>query len=354
MKDLVVIADPGKALDDEEMFILIAHAQRLGLVNLLAVVANLHPSNRRAALAKGTFKLLGMGHVPIGIGNPVVKRPVQDESDFAHVTYLADESELVPGDLLLIETLHRAEPKSITLLLVSALTDATILLAAHQSLFVEKIERVVIMGGVTKLETEESPFFDEDGFLTPDSAVNNYYDMAAAQFLYRRLQELNLPMTVLSRHPAYAGKLPRSVYDLMRATDNPVGLRLASFYARYMSDFWSTVNSPPRDPEHKGLPARWNRQLFLESFCVGASGEGLSGSDDVSHILTHSTFSDPMALVATIPAWRDQFFQPLSVTTGDGTHLLIGLSRSRHGLRDRERLGNFMVEGILSGLGAAA
>ncbi|MFC1623391.1 hypothetical protein ACFL2R_01245 [Patescibacteria group bacterium] len=48
VRGLFVITDPGRDQDDEDTLVLLNRAVRLGILDIMGVVANLHPSVERA------------------------------------------------------------------------------------------------------------------------------------------------------------------------------------------------------------------------------------------------------------------------------------------------------------------
>src|SRR5437016_7619687 len=120
---ILLITDPGLDPDDVVAMMTLVAMQRRGKVRLLGVVANTAPAHLRARLAKGVLNALGLGDVPVAIGtNCNTTHDVKPyEFDFA----LADESELIQdGAPFMEEVLRDAATKSVTLLLISGLTDA--------------------------------------------------------------------------------------------------------------------------------------------------------------------------------------------------------------------------------------
>src|SRR6516164_3831225 len=67
-RDLFVIMDPGRDQDDEDVLVELNLLIRLGILNVLGVVANLAPSVKRAQLCKGSLNELGQRTIPVGIG----------------------------------------------------------------------------------------------------------------------------------------------------------------------------------------------------------------------------------------------------------------------------------------------
>jgi hypothetical protein len=348
MNDLIVISDAGKDQDDELMFLLMASLVRQGVLNPLVIVANLAPALLRARLVKGQLKLTGLP-TPVGVGTDCGVPDQFHDHEFEHVPYLAPPEEIMDGNFLLVSALYAAEDKSLTLLLVSGLTDAANVLRQYEDLFLRKVRQVVIMGGV--IQCCDAVQLDEDGFMTPDSASNNNFDPEAAAFLYRRLQELGLPMTILSRQAAYSVKVARAAYDRMAASGHPVGAKLAHVQRVLADDFWRKCNLQPGDPRRGKVPDRWTRQLFCETFC-GGLGADRSPDGSIADLVEYVVLSDPMTLLAAVPELCQRFYVPEAVTVRGVEHRIIGLSKSKTGVRDPGELAGYLVEQILSVLGS--
>lgn len=353
MTNLIIVTDPGKCLDDENTLILAGQLQRLKLINLLAVVAVLTPSKKRALLAKGTLKQVGLGHVPVGQGSDCgVPDTGESDHEFAGITYLADESEISDGMALLVSTLERKDvaDKSVTLLLIAGQTDPAALLRNHEALFLQKVQRVVIMGGV--VQKDDHIFINDEGFMEPDKASNNEFDPEAAKFLYRRLQELNIALTVLSREAAYACPVPRNHYDHMVETGNAVGLKLHDFQKRLIEAVWRRANYPADDVRRERLPNRCDRNWFLNAFC-GGKGAERKAEDSIWDLILQFFLYDPMTLVAAVPDLRDKFFAPEIAKVGTAQHEVIGLSAKNRGVKDGQGVVDFLCENIVAGLETA-
>merc|ERR1719401_1010691 len=164
--------------------------------------------------------------------------------------------------------------------------------------------------------------------LSPSDAHNNVFDMPAAQHFYRRCQELNVPITVLSRFAAYGCPLQKKVYDLMVRcpVPNPVVCRLQRAQRVSIENLWSNVC------EGGILPARCDKQWFCNTFC---GGEGADRGKNDSMWLLVKTFNmyDPLALLAAIPARQKQFFEPTQHSLQDGImNSIIGTSAENSGI----------------------
>ena len=177
---VVVIGDHGGDPGDEYLLVVLAAYQRLGLVDLRAVVASGRPSPARAALAQGTCRQLGLR----GTGRCRADNigPVHDPAVFdAPYAQPAARSD---GRGLLVETLRSAEPSSVRLVLTSAHSDADWLLFSEPELCDDRITEVTMMSGAR--------FDEQRRQWVPDRAITNTADMAAAQRLFATLQQPRL------------------------------------------------------------------------------------------------------------------------------------------------------------------
>jgi len=363
---LLIVGDFGKDLDDEDTVLFLTGEQRhrrrtqmeffstpgsrkQDLFELKAVIANLAPPVKRAQLAKGTLKLLGQPHVPVGIGTDCKNSPLGHDHEFAKVTYMADEAELEDGRELLVRTLEGAEDGSITLVLISGMTDIAAILRDHCDLVKAKVESVAIMGGVEVEKGTNKVVIDKDGYMVPDSAANNKFDMDSAIYTYRRLQELGIPLVILTRAAAYACKVPRSFYDELAATGHPVGIKLRDSQQGSIESLWQRACLPAGDEGRAKLPDRCDKEWFCNTFC-GGKGKDRTGADSIWDLIQSFNLYDPMTLIAAVPELRERFYEPTVVKVGETEHLIIGVCDAEPGVKDAEALADYMLQRCLLSL----
>jgi hypothetical protein len=360
---LIVIGDFGEDLDDEDTlmfqdgerrkrelaFLHTGGSRRHDLFELKAVIANLAPPLERARLAKGTLRELGQPNVPVGVGTDCGNAVGEKIHKLQNIPYMAAESEVEPGAALLIKTLQEADDDSITLVLISGLTDIAATLRDHSALLKSKVRSVAIMGGVTVVEGTNQVFLNADGFMEPDSAANNKFDMESAKFVYRRFQELEVPLTILTRFAAGACQVPRKFYDDLAATGHPVGIKLRKAQQGSIEALWRRANMPPSVPEREHLPDRCDKEWFCNTFCAG-KGKDRTGADSIWDQIVSFNLYDPMTLVAAIPELRKQFFDPVAVKVGQVEHLIIGVSKTVSGVKDAKALADYMTNRCLESL----
>ncbi|MBX9670106.1 MAG: nucleoside hydrolase [Candidatus Obscuribacterales bacterium] len=360
---LVVIGDFGEDLDDEDTLLLHDGERRkreLGFLNthgsrrqdlfeLKAVVANLAPPLERARLAKGTLKSIGQGQVPVGVGTDCGNAVGEKLKKLQGIPYMADSSEVEEAAPLLLRTLQEADDKSLTLVLISGLTDIAAVLREHAALVKAKVRSVAIMGGVTVVKNTDHVFINDEGYFEPDDAANNKFDMESAKFVYRRFQELQIPLVILTRFAAGACQVPRSFYDKLAATGHPVGVKLLKAQQDSIESLWKRANMTADDPHREKLPARCDKTWFCDTFLAGA-GLDRTSNDTIWDLVVSFNLYDPMTLIAAIPELRKKFFDPTEVAVHGTVHLIIGVTKVKHSVRDAERLAAYMTARCLESL----
>ena len=374
---LVLVSDPGQDLDDEMAYIMTCHLCDSHDVVLKGVVATLYPAFERARLCRGTLDMLGMHSVPVGVGTDGGDtKGVHSARSFEVLasSYLPEpESEsaasLEPGRRLLHSVWTDAAPRSLSLVVIASLKDVALFLRDNETLFLEKTKEVVIMGGVQEAEQAQGA-----GVLcpplVPDDAHNNQFDRPAAEYFYRRCQEIGVPLIVVSRWSAYAVQMPRSTYDQLALTGSSIGFRLRSAQRETIEELWQRACAPEFSDARKGLPNRCDRAWFLATFCEGSdgidtkTGHRRSGADPVWDLVASFNQYDTIAILAAVPALRAKFFEPLSYIVAapaapagqaaHATHLVIGTKKQVTGVKDEGKaaLLRLLQHGYLDGLKA--
>jgi len=333
-------------LDDEHALLLAAGLQKKKMMTLLAVIGNLQPACMRARIAKGTLQQLGLSNIPVGIGTEVFFGS-QEYGYESKLPYLSKEHELHSnGSLLLKQTLEKTEDHTIILVLQSGLTDAAFFLKEHTDLCCKKIKKVAIMGGVQNCNGE---ILLTGKYMQPDNANNNTFDWAAATFLYARLQELGISMTVVMREAAYNCQVPFSMYDEMEKTNNPIGACLKNRQQPSLEKLWQAACSPPNAKIRGTLPNDRNRQWFVNVFCDGQD-PGISDTEEIWPHTGRFNLYDPINLVAAVPCLQEMFFDPTCVEVNNIEHMVIGISKTKHGIKTPDTLRDFLCSTEIDGL----
>lgn len=339
---VVIIGDFAKDLDDEMALMLAVALQRVGEIELRAVVGNLEPALGRARVAKGTLEALGLESVRVGIGSPVYVDSVNAyELD---VPYKAEASRLVGGHELLVETLEEAEPNSLHLVLQSGLTDAVRLLEERPALFRDRIRAVAIMGGVRAVVGEgRTSIVSQEGLMVPDDAHNNMFDFRAAEVLYSLLQQMAIPIDLLTRDAAYGCQIPFSLFDAMAETGHPVGACLQRRQQPAIRELWAAACSPAGSEVRGSLPENRDRAWFVDVFCDGRAPP-VRDEADIWPFVRRCNLYDPLNLAAAVPSIRRRFFEPRIFRTNGVEHRIYGVSAAETGIADEDGLRDFLTE----------
>jgi hypothetical protein len=343
-----IISDPGEDLDDEMAMIMLRYLSGRGYLKCKGVVTNLRPSGDRARLMRGTLDTLGLWEVPVGVGSDGGSKLHEETFCKSAESYMpAANSQragcILPGRTLLQRIFMDATPHGLALVCISSLKDAALFLRDNTVLFIDKCHSVTIMGG-----TEDFDENDETTFLAPDTAQNNTFDSEASKFLFVCCQQLQIPLNILSRHAAYACPVSRKIYDTMQMTNNPIAGRLRQAQRSSIENLWNRAKAPVGDASRMGLPSRCDVSWFQNSFC---GGNTIEGSSCWPYIRTFNMY-DPLALLVAVPALREQFFESKKKVIHGVPHLVIGVSKDSHGVREPPTLHRFMLNAFFQGITA--
>jgi inosine-uridine nucleoside N-ribohydrolase len=346
---LILVSDPGQDLDDEMAFIMLRHLVEQDLVDVAGIVCTLNPAFDRARLAKGTLSTLGLHQIPIGLGTEGGDVDgVHKASTFENWAkpYMPPRHSSVfePGRGLLMRLYEAAQPKSISLVIIASLKDPALFLRDKEELFVQKTREVIIMGGAESFD-ENAP----ETILKPDSSHNQMFDKNASQYLFKKCQEMSVPLVVVSRWAAYAAMVPRSCYDELAALGSWVGCRLRNAQRASIENLWNRACAT--GDAREGLPPRCDRAWFLKTFCGGNPASGRGKGDTIWDLIVGFMQYDSVATLAAVPRLRKRFFSPCNVKGINGiSHMVIGCSEEKHNLSDPDGLGKFLRQGFVNGL----
>ena len=260
-----MIADPGPDPDDVKAILVAGVLHRLGAIRFAALVANGGgQALRRAQLARCVLVHVGVADVPVGIGSEGKAYEAQPHEYALEGVDQVPRAALDDGHALLLRTLRAAPPSSLTVCCISSLRDFADVIAAEPTLVLAKVVRLVVQGGLQRVD-DASPW-------RPDSSVNNDFDAAAADAVYTFALARGLPLTVVSRFavPMLPMQLARSFAE---RTANPLLRYLASAQFLGLEGLWRKLC------EGK-LPARCSKQWYFETFCGVSEAQFARGRFD--------------------------------------------------------------------------
>lgn len=326
-QNCILFSDPNKDPDDAVSFVIGKPLQDMGLARIHHVVTTLGPAEvrkERARFAKGVFDALGMPEVAVSAGGDYdIGRRSADHGVFLR----RGEPLRAPQERLGAQagqdiggSLARLEGRA-TLVAIAGMTDANALLQQHPALVREKVERIVIMGGI-----EQAP--DAEGWVQPDErAYNNHTDQAAARAFYRTAQEYGIPLRIVSKEAAYQAAVPPELYEALGKTGHPVGSYLMDIQRDALRHLWRGIV--------EGQIARLDKRWFYDTF-VARPGQGAqafeawrtsaeASFDAVWESISRLNLYDPLTLLAATEGPAGMLFRPATVPTrGTGVVEVIG------------------------------
>lgn len=342
LKNIVMIGDFGKDLDDENALLYGVGAHKAGEINLAAVVANLSPALLRARIARGMLEYLGID-IPVGLGTSCNVEDDTQEYE-ANIPYLSKNTDFIDGQKLIKDTLEKAADKSVVLLLNSGLTDAAELMKSDPLLCKRKLFRVAIMGGVVCEGGQIK--LDAKGGMTPDDAANNSFDPKSAEFVYEWLQSENIPMSVLTRNAAYACKFDIGFYESLATVNDTIGLGIRDRQRPATEHLWKAANAPAGSEIRGTLPDRCTRKWFVDAYLDGIDPGNVENIWDPT--LKIGTFQyDPLNVASMV---RPELFAPTKITVDKTEHQVIGVSPTETGIADTNHLRKDIRDNILNAL----
>ncbi|KAA8690600.1 type III effector, partial [Pseudomonas cannabina] len=181
------------------------------ITDVVATLGDAEVRSQRAEMAKGVFNKLGLHDVHVSRGRDYAMNSLQSKE---HAKFLLEGHALRagPGEIHrdslqdMSRRLARA-PHGVGIVVIAGMSDINALITTCPDMVRERVDDITIMGGV-------EPLKDADGFVQPDArAYNNATDMDAARSLYRKAQELGIPLRIVTKEAAYKTAVSPSFYE---------------------------------------------------------------------------------------------------------------------------------------------
>jgi len=332
---VAVITDIAKDYDDLMALVVLKELHRLGLVQIIGVVANLHPSYKRARFARGALKTLGLGSIPVAYGTKGSERehevyPYEFEGCQFEVD---DDEELQTGNELLLKLYLDAERRNeqVVLLLISPMQDIAEFADANPDLVAKRTAHVHIQGNNTI-----SPQYE----LHPDpQAANNAFHLTAAISFHAFLSTYKIPSTTYTKSAAIACALSPEFFAALAHTGHPLGLQLHQTQLLQETAFYVTACDPLRrfSPDRDGTWFLKTRTNWFDPARQDYNPQKLDDppvGKDIIPYLTKVIVYDAIAILGAAGERMDSafgLFEPLK--RGESVHPIIGIDSERPGVQ---------------------
>ncbi|WP_425526422.1 type III secretion system effector XopQ [Xanthomonas oryzae] len=279
----------------------------LRLTDVVVTLGDADMRSQRAQLAKGVFDRLALPDVRVARGQdyPMTSTQAREHSKFlaeGAALRAAPDAVHTDGVRAMCERLATS-PHKLGMVVIAGMTDASALLAEAGDLVREKVASITIMGGI-------DPARDADGLVQPDTrAYNNATDIHAARALYRRAQQLGIPLRILTKEAAYKAAVPPAFYEGIARNGHPVGEYLRDVQKNALKGLWEGIqaNLIP------GLDTAWFFRTFVAAQPqdpVAADQQGALSFDAIWPQVTKLNLYDPLTLLAALPGTARLLFQP--------------------------------------------
>ncbi|RLM22268.1 hypothetical protein BIY29_12270 [Brenneria alni] len=307
--NIILFSDPNKDPDDVVTFTIAKQLQSMGFVRVRDAIITLGSPNvreARAQMAKGVFNSLGMRGVNVYMGKDY---PMDDKQIKDHSKFLPEGLKLRAPDRMIsgkgeesvkaLELRLASAQKPVRLVVIAGMTDAAALVENHPDLMKKKVDMVTVMGGISNDRNLNE-------HVQPDKrAYNNTADQHAAETFYLRVQELGIPLRIISKEAAYKTAVPPSFYEAMAVNHHPVGDYLKDVQKNALKGLWEGVNA--------GLLPGLSREWFFHTFISEKDdlpSEEPASFEDIWPNVTRLNLYDPLTLLATVDASTDLLMTP--------------------------------------------
>lgn len=151
---IVLICAPGPNAVTVEAFMIAAQLHHERRAELLAVICNgggsLEEVVNRATLARTILSHMDLKEVPVGVGDATLRKYTPADHEYSFQGFARARTQpLESGQKVLRRALQQAQNHSVSLVLLSALSDMRCLVEEEAELCLQKLACVTIMGGCT-------------------------------------------------------------------------------------------------------------------------------------------------------------------------------------------------------------
>ncbi|WP_316569567.1 nucleoside hydrolase [Neobacillus sp. YIM B06451] len=229
MKKVILDVDTG--IDDALAIAYAVNSEDIDLVGITTSFGNTSVDEATRNTLQ-LLELLGREDIPVcpGVEKPLFRPPLKEKAAFIHGddgmgNHSLPLPKAKPSEKhsveFIIEMIHK-HPNEITLVFVASLANLALAVMKDPSI-VEKVERVVIMGGAATVP----------GNATPAAEANIYADPEAAEYVFRS----GLPVTMVGLDVTMQTLLPWEQLEVWRQKQTPLGDFMAHIVEFYINAY---------------------------------------------------------------------------------------------------------------------
>jgi hypothetical protein len=268
---VVLVTDVGGSACDPGDLLAIAclgGLEALGFVSVRAIIFSARPGDDMdMAQAADLVRRIGLHSCILG-----VSAEHAPESDTI--------AGVVPAAVAFKRVLESIRDDTLLVINTSTLTDLSAALRADRELLGRKLRNVAVFGHCVEHHLHSSldvlssgaagTGMNQDFFLRPDPTHHLFAaDLPSARHAFHALQELRVPMVLVSRYAAYEGAEHHDLFDDLSRLNVPHLARLRSDQRLALESLFERCCLPPGDENRAELPDRCNALWFAETMCGG-------------------------------------------------------------------------------------
>lgn len=165
--------------------------------------------------------------------------------------------------------------------------------------------------------------------MQPDArAYNNATDLDAACGLYRKAQQLQIPLRIVTKEAAYKTAVSPSFYEGLAKSGHSVGRYLEDVQKNALNGLWEGIQAGLLP----GLDQAWFFRTFTAGALPQANGpqEGANQAmafDQIWPRVTKLNLYDPLTLLASVPGAAGMLFTPRQIQA-DGLSVVEQVSEN--------------------------
>ncbi|KAF2653142.1 hypothetical protein K491DRAFT_751959 [Lophiostoma macrostomum CBS 122681] len=234
-KKIIIFTDIGRHIDDATLLVLITYLHKIQVVEVLLIVANVTPTERRAKAAKFICENMGVPDVRVATGSNGTDRSIELHShEFSGVESIQGTIEERHKIIEILEALRKKE------------------------------EQCAMIGAWA--EHQEDP-----NILQPSAkAQNNSYDNEATNRVYSWLSQNRITTYTATRVPAIQAAVPAEVLKQPAARGHPVAKYIAEAFEKQEYRVYTQSAEPdPHDRYMEHMDLKWYAERatrYVEAF----------------------------------------------------------------------------------------
>jgi len=248
---------------------------------------------------------------------------------------------------------------SLIIVCVCSLSGFAQFIKTHGEAAARKIKHVALLSSVHEFKSDALFRAVQRGdtdtsvcFLRPDQHhPHNQSDLPAAEYAYLRLQQLGVPLIIVSRHAVYQAAVPAYFFDLLAETRRSVAVRVRDEAKRSIEHLWFRVQQTDASMR-EGLPTRCTEAWFAQTFCNGVIPPGDHSPWD---FVKKFSMYDSVTLISAIPELRTKLFSTgaqYEYDCGTASHIVYGHSEKSHGVAQQVALSKLLEDAALAAISA--